>query len=193
MSFRSRLSLFFTIIVVVPMVAVALVLFSIMADSETGKTDAAIAQGLRAAFAVYDGDRASAHDALHSLAGNSSLAQALASGDRNALQSTIAALQRSTPGVRGVAVFDIARRGLTAAGNPTSVAAAVATVGLGRGPVGYVAVSTTTAADFARQVSRLTGLDTRVGAAGQLLASTVPKDRGSSWRSGNVTFGSVTY
>jgi len=45
-SFRSRLLLFFMIIVIVPMVAVALVLFSITADSETGKADAQIAQGL---------------------------------------------------------------------------------------------------------------------------------------------------
>ena len=48
MSFRSRLLLFFMIIVIVPMIAVALVLFSITADSETGKADAAIAQGLTA-------------------------------------------------------------------------------------------------------------------------------------------------
>ena len=60
MSFRGRLLLFFMIIVIVPMVAVALVLFSITADSESGKTDAQIAQGLRAAFAVYDADRARA-------------------------------------------------------------------------------------------------------------------------------------
>src|SRR6266480_2583231 len=53
MSFRSRLLLFFTIIVVIPMVAVALVLFSLTADSETGKADAEIAQGMRAAFAMY--------------------------------------------------------------------------------------------------------------------------------------------
>src|SRR3954468_17445247 len=68
MSFRSRLLLFFMIIVIVPMIAVALVLFSITADSETGKADAAIAQGLRAAFAVYDGDRAKARPALEAVA-----------------------------------------------------------------------------------------------------------------------------
>ena len=40
MSFRGRLLLFFTIIVVVPMIAVALVLFSLTEDSEHGKVDA---------------------------------------------------------------------------------------------------------------------------------------------------------
>ena len=60
MSFRSRLLLFFTIIVVVPMGAVALVLFSITSQSEIGKADARIAEGLRVAFAVYRQDRAEA-------------------------------------------------------------------------------------------------------------------------------------
>jgi diguanylate cyclase (GGDEF)-like protein len=193
MSFRSRLSLFFTIIVVVPMVAVALVLFSIMADSETGKTDAEIAQGMRAAFAVYDADRASAHDALRSLAGNSSLARAISSGDRAALRSTVQGLLTSMPSLRGIAVFDTGRRGLAGAGNPASVAAAAATLAVGRRPVGLVAVSTTSAPSFARQVSRLTGLYTRVGAGGRLLASTVPNDPGGALRSGNVRLGRSNY
>jgi len=51
MSFRTRLLLFFTIIVVVPMGAVALVLFSITSQSQLGKADARIAEGLRVAFA----------------------------------------------------------------------------------------------------------------------------------------------
>ena len=54
MSFRSRLSLFFVIIVVIPMAAVAIVLFRITGDSETGKTDSRIAGGLRTAFTLYE-------------------------------------------------------------------------------------------------------------------------------------------
>jgi hypothetical protein len=84
MSFRSRLLLFFMIIVIVPMIAVALVLFSITSDSETGKTDAQIAQGLRAAFAVYDSDRAQARPDLNRVARDPKLATALAHGDRAA-------------------------------------------------------------------------------------------------------------
>src|SRR5437868_7545697 len=85
MSFRSRLLLFFVIIVVVPMIAVALVMFSITADSETGKADAAIAQGLRAAFAIYDGDRSRAQAELNKVAGDSRLGSALARHDTPAL------------------------------------------------------------------------------------------------------------
>ena len=81
MSFRSRLLLFFVIIVVVPMIAVALVLFSITADSETGKADAAIAEGMRTAFAVYDNDRANARPQLRAAATDTQLADTLSRRD----------------------------------------------------------------------------------------------------------------
>src|SRR4051795_547889 len=93
-SFRSRLLLFFMIIVIVPMVAVALVLFSITEDSETGKADAQIAQGLRAAFAIYDADRGDARTALAVVAGDRALATALSRGDRAAVAARIDAIAR---------------------------------------------------------------------------------------------------
>src|ERR1700712_3119041 len=97
MSFRSRLLLFFMIIVIVPMIAVALVLFSITADSETGKTDAAIAQGLTAAFAVYDADRADARDELAKVARDPALASALSKHDAAAVKQRLSALARTVP------------------------------------------------------------------------------------------------
>src|SRR3954453_13600843 len=84
-SFRSRLLLFFMIIVIVPMIAVTLVLFSITKDSETGKADAQIAQGLRTAFASYAFDRGAAHAGLTRVAGDRTLATALSRRDRATL------------------------------------------------------------------------------------------------------------
>src|SRR3954453_16885505 len=97
MSFRSRLLLFFMIIVIVPMIAVALVLFSITADSETGKSDAAIAQGLRAAFAVYDADRAKAHPTLEAVARDPLLAGAIAKHDKVAAARRLPTDARAPP------------------------------------------------------------------------------------------------
>src|ERR1700716_4267072 len=105
MSFRSRLLLFFMIIVIVPMIAVALVLFSITADSETGKADAAIAQGLRAAFAVYDADRNAAKGELARVARAPQLAAALAKRDPAAVRRRLDALLRAVAGVRRAAVY----------------------------------------------------------------------------------------
>src|SRR4051794_30698044 len=159
MSFRSRLLLFFMIIVIVPMIAVALVLFSITADSETGKADAAIAQGLRAAFAVYDGDRAKARPALEAVARDPQLAAAIANRDTRAATNRLRTLQRAHPAIRRVAAYDNARRLVAAIGAPDAVAPAVAAPSTGTKRIGLIAVSTTTAEQYARDVKRLTGLE----------------------------------
>src|SRR5204863_2557118 len=78
MSFRGRLFIFFTIIVIVPMAAVAVVLFKVTSDSETGKSDARIAQGLTTALAVYQADGDRAHNALTQVARDPQMSRALA-------------------------------------------------------------------------------------------------------------------
>ena len=194
LSFRSRLSLFFTIIVVVPMIAVALVLFSITADSETGKTDAEIAQGLRAAFAVYDADRADARDAARSVAVDLTLGQALAGTDAAAARARLGALLGSTSGARSLAVYDSSQRLLAQAGAPDSVAEDVAAPAVHGRTVGYVAASTTSASQFVAQVRHLTGLDARIARGGRVIASTVPGDGAhSALGSGNVDIGGHGY
>jgi diguanylate cyclase (GGDEF)-like protein len=185
MSFRSRLLLFFMIIVIVPMIAVALVLFSITADSETGKADAAIAQGLRAAFAVYDGDRAEASLDLEKVARDPRLADALAHHDATAARARLAALAKTVPTARRIAAYDNSRRLVAAVGAPDAVAAAVAAPSAGARRMGLVAVSVTTAGDYAREVKRVTGLDARLVAGGRLLASTLPESGAVVARSGD--------
>src|SRR4051794_41985804 len=93
------------IIVIVPMVAVALVLFSITADSETGKADAQIAQGLRAAFAIYDADRGDARPQLTRVASDTRLARALAAGGRAAPAARVPTPAAALPGGPRLAVF----------------------------------------------------------------------------------------
>ena len=110
MSFRQRLLLFFVIIVVVPMIAVALVLFSITADSENGKADAAIAQGLRSAASIYESDRQSARGELSALAGDPELAAAVQKGRAAAVTKRLNRLIRSHPPVRAIQVYDRTRK-----------------------------------------------------------------------------------
>jgi diguanylate cyclase (GGDEF)-like protein len=185
MSFRSRLLLFFMIIVIVPMIAVALVLFSITADSETGKADAAIAQGLRAAFAVYDGDRAEARLELEKVARDPKLADALTHHDVTAARARLAALAKTVPTARRIAAYDNSRRLVAAVGAPDAVAAAVAAPSAGARRMGLVAVSVTTAGDYAREVKRVTGLDARLVTGGRLLASTLRESGAVAARSGD--------
>ena len=76
MSFRSRLLVFFTIIVVVPMIAVALVLFALTQDSEHGKVDARLASGVRIALSFYEEGRENARAALARVASDDELTDA---------------------------------------------------------------------------------------------------------------------
>src|SRR4051812_9032957 len=176
MSFRSRLLLFFMIIVIVPMIAVALVLFSITADSETGKADAAIAQGLRAAFAVYDADRAKARPAIEKVASDPQLASAMQRHDRAAATARLAALAKSIKGIRRIAAYDNNRKLIAAVGAPDAVAPAVAAPSAGARRIGLVAVSVTSAANYAREVKRVTGLDARLVSGSSLIASTIAEN-----------------
>jgi diguanylate cyclase (GGDEF)-like protein len=177
MSFRARLFLFFVIIVVVPMIAVALVLFSLTKDSETGKADAQIAQGLRVAFGEYADSRADARPVLGRIARDPQLGQALRSGDTAALRTRARVLLRRYR-VQAVAVYGTDGRLLAYAGSRNAIAPAVARPATGDGRrLGSLAVSTTTADAFARRVSRLAGLDVRVARRGRVLASTV-RERG---------------
>jgi sensor histidine kinase regulating citrate/malate metabolism len=48
-SFRSRLTLFFVAIVIVPMLVVTVALFRLIADNEQGQADARVAQAQTAA------------------------------------------------------------------------------------------------------------------------------------------------
>ncbi len=60
MSFRGRLTLFFLLIVVLPMIAVAVLVTQVAMESRNGKADARLAAGLDSALAVYRDDAAAA-------------------------------------------------------------------------------------------------------------------------------------
>ena len=56
MSFRGRLTLFFLLIVVLPMIAVGVLVSHVTSESESGKSDARLDAGLDAALGTYDAD-----------------------------------------------------------------------------------------------------------------------------------------
>ena len=193
MSFRTRLFLFFVIIVVVPMIAVALVLFSLTKDSETGKADAQIAQGMRVAFAEYSDGRAAARVPLARIARDPALAKALAAGRVTAVRSRIRALQRRYE-VVAVVAYDMNGRQLAYAGDPDAIAPAVARPATRDGQgLGELAVSTTTAPAFARRLARLASLDIRVVRGNRRLASTLPERGRAEVKSGDVEIAGETY
>src|SRR3954466_7517849 len=86
MSFRSRLTLFFVLIVIVPMVSVTLVIFRLISDNEHGKADARVAAREQTARGLSDESVSEANRAARLVVNDPRLAAALRGGDRAAAQ-----------------------------------------------------------------------------------------------------------
>ncbi|MCW3040806.1 MAG: diguanylate cyclase, partial [Solirubrobacterales bacterium] len=95
MSFRNRLTLFFVLIVIVPMVSLTVVLFSLIADNENGKQDAGVAARQRAAINLYEAAKADSRAALRPVSRDSRLASALRADDAAAARARAQQLLRS--------------------------------------------------------------------------------------------------
>jgi len=175
MSFRRRLTLFFVILVIVPMIAVTAVLFRLISTNETGKANANLAARAKVAAQLYSEDAESpgAVVAATRIARDPVLGAALTSGNIPAASARARALL----GTGGVIRITLDRGGATtfAVGNPTAIAPlSQQLLGATGQPLGKLAVSPTSAASYAHQVQTLTGLQVIVMSGPQVLASTLP-------------------
>jgi diguanylate cyclase (GGDEF)-like protein len=190
-SFRSRLLVFFTIIVVVPMIAVALVLFSLTEDSEHGKADARLAAGLRTALGLYEESRDEARGPLRRVTSDPAFRAALRSRDRDAIERGLRATAR---GVEAAAFYDPGGRLAATAGSGRPVAAATQSAATPAGRrLGTVAVSVTRPRELARRVARFTGLEVRVLRGENVLATTLRGARAGEAASGDVELAGDEY
>jgi len=170
MSFRTRLTLFFVLIVIVPMVALAIVVVRLVGDSEQGKATARSAAFLSVARADYRHQAASAASAAAVLAADSVLAAALRRGDARAAQARAATLARTD----GLIRIEIRRHGhpFVALGDPEAVAGGTARVSAPDGtPATTIEVARLTARDFARLLPPTSGIEVALTRGGHLLAA----------------------
>ena len=173
MSFRNRLTLFFVLIVVVPMVAVAFVLFRLIADNESGKAQARLAANLTSAAHLYDESHAQADRAAKAIASDPQLAQALRSGDNAALQARARELLTQKR-VKRIAISRSGRP-LVDVGIPTAIFAAERNLLSGKRSYGKLQVSEQLPADYTNLIRRVTegqAVVQKVG--GPVLASSIP-------------------
>ena len=143
MSFRGRLTLFFLLIVVMPMIAVAVLVTQVTTQSRNGKADARLAAGLESALTLYRDDAMDARRAANALGQDPALAAALQSGDR----AQIAAAARTGAEqyrTRSLVVQDPRGRRLVAVGAPGSLATYRLDLRGPDGRLGSLVVSTTT-------------------------------------------------
>ena len=194
MSFRGRLLLFFTIIVVVPMIAVGLVLFSLTEDSEHGKVDARLASGVRTALSLYEEGREAARGPLARVASDDTLTAALRSGDDDTVGGRLRELAVGDPRIESIAYFAPDGRVAATAGSAPPVAAARVAPTTSTGQrLGTLAVSVTSADDLARDAARFTDLDVRVVRGDRVLATTIEGARDVDAESGDVTVNGQEY
>ena len=172
MDFRARLRLFFVLLVIVPMSALAVVLFTLTSRSETAKADAAIAGGMRTAFAVYEERAADATPAVRAVASDPQLGAALSSG-----VGIEARMRELVGGPLHVTAIELHAPGsnevVARAGSLTGMASKAAPLVAGGQNRGTLIVAVTDARQFARRVQRLTGYDVGVFRSGQLLGGTL--------------------
>jgi diguanylate cyclase (GGDEF)-like protein len=164
------LRLFFVLLVILPMIALAVVLFALTAESETGKADAGISAGVRTAFGVYEEEATAAEPALREVAGDPRLLAALEAG--SGVESRVAELVESPLGVVSIELYAPDGQVLARAGSASGVAPRAAPLGAQGETLGTLAVSVTEADRFASRVRDLTELEVAVYRDGRRLAAT---------------------
>jgi len=155
MSFRNRLTLFFVLIVLVPMVSVTVVLFRLISDNEKGKADAAVAARTDAVINLYGQAVKDAQRVLEDdVATDSQFGAALRAGDLERAEERAEELAAGEPISRIVLVDD--GDVVLDVGNDDAIAPYTGEL---RGDFGRLQLSVTRAAGFARRVKRLVDAD----------------------------------
>jgi diguanylate cyclase (GGDEF)-like protein len=172
MSFRGQLASFFVLIVVVPMISVAVVLFILLDRSEEGKIGAAVSARQVAAQGMVDDARLAARPAARTIARDAEVGAALRSGDTAALRARLDELRRSTGAMRILIVRD--GRTLTDVGRSDAVWPTYSDLIDQRDrDFGRLQVSVTEAGMWVRRAQAVAGAQVILRRDGNVLASTV--------------------
>lgn len=171
-SFRTRLRLFFVLVVVIPTIAMAVVIFALIAESEHGQADARIAARQEAAISLYYDERDRASRLAERIGRRTDVADALRANDRARLARLTRRLLETSAAERLVFV----RRGkvLADAGSRTATFPALRELSDQGRSLAILQASITEADEFARLVKRVTTLDTIVRRGPDVLAATLP-------------------
>lgn len=174
MSFRKRLSLFFILIVVVPMVSLTFVLFRLIADSEDGKSDAGLAARQQTAVSVVAGARARAERGALAVGRDVRFATALQQGRTEAAERRAERLLR-TLSLKRIVVTSVAGADVIDVGGRTAIFPAQRRLqGAEGGAFGVLQVSAQGPRSFVREIMGITGLDVVLRRDGRVLAASDP-------------------
>jgi diguanylate cyclase (GGDEF)-like protein len=171
-SFRARLTLFFVLIVILPMIAVGVLVTQVTDASRTAKADSRLDAGLDTATAIYDDDVAAATRAAKTIGSDPDLGDSLRVRDSAALGDEAARLAGET-GAVAVQLRSPSGRLLADFGPAQPIAAAQTSLTNGGTELGTLVVSTTSADDYLDEVHRLTGRDAALAGPQGQVATTI--------------------
>lgn len=171
-SFRARMRLFFFLVVLLPTIAVALVMFHLIASSEQGQLDARLGARQGAVVRLADEEPRRAADLASGIVRDPAVAAALRSGDQAALRRALD--PALTHGARRIRVSESGRV-LADAGNPDAVLPVRVAATEQGSTLAVVEVSTALASEFAAAARRVTGEEVVIRRGDSTLAATDPK------------------
>lgn len=186
MSFRARLLTFFVLIVVVPMVAMGVLMFRLISDSQQGKADARASGLASAAASLYQSEAGLARSDAEALGRDVGRSRGKAIAARFSTLARQAGLARATLTAGGRTLIDV--------GDTTAIAPGSAVlVQSGSSQTMTITVSELTASQYGRELSA-GGAAVVVREGARILDATVAISRGSRPPvNGNVTVGGHGY
>jgi diguanylate cyclase (GGDEF)-like protein len=171
-SFRNRLTFFFILLVIVPVLAVASVGILIVRNSEEGKNDAALGQAQLAAGELYRESRERAQVVAQTVSTDDALAIAVRDNDRAGQQKRLEDLAKRGGAVR-VRLKLQGEEAVEAGGGEAVAPARSRVVDADGRPAGTMDLSVTTAEDYAALIGRVTGDEVLLTQDGRTVAGTL--------------------
>ena len=172
-SFRNRLRLFFVVIVIIPMIAVALVLFRLVSESDQSQTDAQLGQAQRTALNIHRDREQRAGVAGREIVSDRGLQAAIARDDPAGIQRRLDQVARA--GGSRLVVLRLNGQGAFEAGSPPAVAPARnELLDQDGNAVGEVVTSVESANGYAESVARVTEVEVVLSEGSGVLATTAP-------------------
>ncbi len=173
LSFRNRLTFFFILLVILPVLAVASVGILIVRNSEEGKNNDALEQAQRAAEGLYNDAEERAVVVARTVQLDDELAVAVRDGDRAAQQARLEALARRGGAQLVRLTLDGQEPVEAGPGNEVVAPARSRVLDADGRRAGMLSLSVTSASAYANLLARVTGQEVVLTQDGELVASTI--------------------
>ena len=191
-SFRSRLRLFFVVIVVVPMITMAVVLFQLIVAAERSQTNARLAQSQTVSQEILRELEVQAGTIAQTIGEDQLLADALAEEDERAIQRRLDQLTKQSEA--RFALLGIDGQGRFQAGALPAVAPADRRlVDQDGDATGRLTVAMLSPEQYANRIAKLTGADVVIEEGDARLASTRPSAPAELPEEGGVAVDGTDY